>query len=629
MGTTSGLRRLAAIVAADVAGFSRLVAYDEEGTLEALRSYRTEFIDPQVKKFGGRIANTAGDSLLIEFPSVVEAVRCSLAIQAGIAERNEGLSRREKIAFRIGINVGDVIEHDGDILGDGVNVAARLEGLADPGGICLARAARDQIRDKIEIDLEDLGNIEVKNIRRPVRVFKVKKSPDSNPANQSQLTGNRLHKVFLSATAILLAAVATGLFWMYVWPNRSHETFDAIELPQLSANLPSIAVLPFANMSEDKAQEYFSDGISEDIIIGLSKISGLIVVARNSTFSYKGKRTSTEQIARELSVGHLLEGSVRRAGDRVRITAQLVDASTGNQIWGERYDRPLTDVFAVQDEVAAKIVSQLAIKLTADETNQLQRRMTVDPDAYDMLLRGIEALRRYSRETNKEALAYFEKAVAIEPNYARAHANIGYVHALDIFNGYATDRGRAIDLANKSLERAEQADPTVPQIYMARSTLLRAIRRYEESLADAHKFVQLEPGSDDGYVALGLTLNYVGRHKEALEAANIALRLNPVASVFHYFAQGMALFHLERFEEAAAALTKIIERNPSFLRGHLLLAAAYGHLGRIDDAEWEAAEAASLLPGLSISQQASLVPYKRQEDVDRYLNGLKKAGIRE
>ncbi len=389
-------RKLAAILAADVAGYSRLMSRDEEGTLRDLKAHLGELIEPRIAQHRGRIVKRTGDGLLVDFASAVEAVRCALAIQSGMAERNSTASGDGRIEFRIGINVGDVIIEGDDIYGDGVNIAARLEGIAEPGAIFVSRAVRDSVRDKLEIVLEDLGERPVKNISKPVRVFRI--STGDPPA------GVR------SAAA-----------------------------PPPVPDKPSIAVLPFDNMSGDAEQEYFSDGITEDVITDLSKISGLFVIARNSSFSYKGKATRVQDIGRELGVRFVLEGSIRKAGNRVRITAQLVDADSGGHLWADRFDRELTDIFATQDEVVDKIVAALAIKLTPREKRQLRRRGTNNVEAYDFWWRARELLGRGTREATAQARAMHRRAIEIDPRFAAPHAGLAFTTVSDYINGWAPD----------------------------------------------------------------------------------------------------------------------------------------------------------------------------------------------
>ncbi len=626
-------------MATDVVGYSRLMGKNEAGTLAALKSHRQDIIDPEIAAHHGRIVKLMGDGALVEFASVVDAVECAVAIQRGMVGRHDGVPEGRRIDFRIGINIGDVIIEGDDIYGDGVNVAARIEGLADPGGICISRAARNQIRDKLDYALEDLGEQQLKNIARPVRVFRV--ASDGEAAGATVATAGGGRKPWQWAAAGVVVAMVGGLaIWQLrpsaPMPAPAEVTATAPEVvsepaaaPVQLPDKPSIAVLPFTNMSGDPEQEYFSDGITEDIITDLSKVSGLFVVARNSSFTYKGKAVKVRVVGRELGVRHVLEGSVRKSGGRVRITAQLIDATTGDHVWAERYDRELTDVFAVQDEVTQEIVSVLAVKLSAEEAARLRRAVRVDPDAYDMLLRGLALQRRYSRETIAESLEYFEKAIAIEPRYARAHANIGYSRSIEVLNGWSEDREAALREAESHIEEAVRLDPTLPQVHFAASLLYRIRRQLDEALMAIHKAIELKPNYAEGYGSLAMVLIYAGRADEGLEAVQTSMRLNPFNGFFVYWVLGQAYFHLERYDEAAVQFERAVEANPQFLRGHLLLAATYGQLGRIEDAEWEAQEALVLLPELTLRQRRAIVPYKKQADVERYIDGLRKAGIPE
>jgi adenylate cyclase len=625
-------RRLTAILVADVVGYSRLMGEDESGTVASLKEHRAELLEPKASQYNGRIIKLMGDGVLMEFDSVVEAVAFAVEVQCAIQGHNADLPEQRKVLYRVGLNIGDVIVEGDDIYGDGVNVAARLEGLSDAGGICITGNVRDQIRDKLDLNFENLGDVEVKNIARPVSAFKVvmddKAIALTTPIVQVAAQPARSSRMIIGAAmGLVILALGAGL-WSYQ-SQPGAELASVAQLTQPLADKPSIAVLPFLNMSGDKQQEYFSDGITEDIIIDLSKIGGLLVIARHSSFLYKSKSTNIRDISRELGVQHILKGSVRKAGGRVRITAQLIDGETGDHIWAERYDRDLVNIFAIQDAATKKIVAALAVKLGAREKASLDRTVRTDPDAYDMLLRGVARLRRYTRETNAEARAYFEKALAIDPSYGRAYANLGFTHVLDVLDGYSLDPKTSLALAEKALDEAVRVNDTLPQIYSARSTLFRIRRQYDRSLADSRKILQLDPNNDQGYATMAFTLNYMGRPKDGLAAIKKALRLNPHTPYFYLFAQGMSLFQLERHEDAAAVLQKLVERNPGFIRGHLLLAATYGHLGRNEDAEWAAQEALTLLPGLTISQRRKIVPYGREVDINRYLSGLRKAGLPE
>ena len=404
-------RRLAAIFAADVAGYSRLIGADEEGTLERLMAHRRELIDPKIAEHQGRIVKTTGDGVLVEFASPVKAVRCAIEVQHGMVDRNADVPQEQRIEFRIGINLGDVIVEDGDIYGDGVNVAARLEGIAEPGAVYISRAVRDFVNDQTEMALEDLGEKPLKNIAKPVRVFRIA-APDRAVA----------------------APAAAGS------PALPHK--------------PSIAVLPFANMSGDAEQEYFSDGMTEDLITDLSKISGLFVIARNSSFAYKGQSVKVQEIGRDLGVRFVLEGSIRKAGNRVRITAQLIDAGSGGHLWAERFDRDLTDIFATQDEVVEKIVGALAVTLTQGEEQRLRRRGTANVEAYEFWLRARELLSRSTREAVAQARAMHRRAIELDPHFAAPHAGLALAAISDYVSDWAPDPAQALDESERWARRA-------------------------------------------------------------------------------------------------------------------------------------------------------------------------------
>jgi adenylate cyclase len=615
-------RRLAAILAADVVGYSRLMGADEAGTLAALKAHQRELFDPKISEHHGRIVKLMGDGALVEFPSVVEAVTCAAAIQRGMAMRNAGLDEGSRIAFRIGINLGDVIVEGDDIYGDGVNVAARLEGLAEPGGICVSNAVHEQIRDKLDLAMEDLGAIQVKNIARPVQAFRVVTAGDTaEPPGKRRRT--RLRPAVGAAAVILVAAVG-ALVWLRPW-TATVETVP-IERP---SDLPAIAVLPFDNMSGDPEQEYFSDGITEDLITDLSRVSGLFVIARNSVFTYKDAPVKVQQVGRELGVAYVVEGSVRKAGDRVRINAQLVDAATGRHLWADRYDRELTDVFALQDDVVQKIVEALAVRLTADEEVRLDQSAKVVPEAYDLLLRGLARLRRFTGEDVAAARGLFERAIAVDPQFARAHADIAWTHALDVAFGWTDSPDDSLQQAVEMAEHALALDESVPQVHMALSSIHRRQRRFDDSVAAARRAIELDPNYADGYAQLANSLIYEGRPEEALKAIDTATRLNPRNPFFFRQIVGHAHFLSGRYDEAAAAFEKVLERNPHFISARLTLAAAYAHLGRIEEAEWEAQEILTLQPNFTLAQEQERSTYNRPADLERYIGGLRKAGLPE
>jgi adenylate cyclase len=619
-------RRLSAILAADVVGYSRLMGADEAGTLAALKACRNEVIDPKIAAHGGRIVKLMGDGALVEFPSVVEAVQCAVEIQQDMAEWNIAIADDRRIEFRIGINVGDVIVEGDDIYGDGVNIAARLEGLAEPGGICISHTVHDQIRDKLDLTVDDLGEVEVKNIARPVRVFRLVTDGRTVPGPGKPRRALRRRTVVTAATAVVLGALTVAVAWdlfLNLFPPAGQ---PPEEVPAVDA--PGIAVLPFDNMSGNPEEDYFSDGITEDLITDLSQVSGLFVIARNTMFTYEGKAVKVQDVARELGVRYVLEGSVRRAGDRIRVNAQLVDARDGHHLWAERFDREMTDVFALQDEVTQRIVSALAVKLTTDEEARLSSAAAVHPEAYDVLLRGLERYRRYSRETNDEARQFFERAIALDPQFARAYADLALTYYLDALFGWAS-----VDQSIRQAQEAGQAalalDQFLPQVHFALSDVYRIQKRHDDAIAEARRAVELDPNYADGYAVLGLSLIYSGRHQEGLEATQKAMRLNPRHPFFYVHNLGHAHFLMGRYEEAISAFEKVLESNPHFPGAHLLLAAAYGQLGRVEDAEWEAAEVLTLLPQFSIADEQQTAQYKEPTDLERYIEGLRKAGLPE
>jgi adenylate cyclase len=575
-------RRLAAIFAADVAGYSRLIGADEEGTLARLRAHLRELIDPKIAEHQGRIVKTTGDGLLAEFASPVRAVRCAIEVQHGMFDRNADVPDEQRIEFRIGINLGDVIVEDGDIYGDGVNVAARLENIAEPGAVYVSRAVRDFILDKPEIVVEDLGDRPLKNIAKPVRVFRIG-LPDAASG---------------AARAAPLAA-----------PHK-----------------PSIAVLPFANMSSDAEQEYFSDGITEDLITDLSKVSGLFVIARNSCFAYKNKSVKVQEIGRDLGVRYVLEGSIRKAGDRVRITAQLIDAETGGHLWAERFDRELKDIFSTQDEVVEKIVGALAVTLTRGEEQRLHRRGTKNVAAYEAWLRARELLARGTRESVAEAQAMHRRAIEIDPNFAAPHAGLALAAISDYVSGWR-DPAQSLDEAERWARRALELDDQEPVSHMALGNARLWRRDHDGALAEGRRMIALDPNFAQGYMSVGVILMYAGRAAEALEPMATAMRLDPryPSIVLHFLAQ--ANFSLGHYELAAKQLLERIARTPGTDGSRMLLAACYGHLERADDARAAWAGLLEVNPEFSLTQRERVLPYKDASDFRRIVDGLAKAGL--
>jgi len=626
-------RRLAAILAADVVGFSRLVGEDEEGTLARLKATRMEVIEPRLARHHGRMVKLMGDGALVEFASVVDAVSCAVDIQQAITQRAAGQAERDRILYRIGINVGDIVVEGDDILGDGVNIAARLEGLAEPGGICISGKVYDEVRTKLDFAYEDLGKQRLKNIEEPVRVYAIRTEGD-DAGVYSAPPRRRSPALPLAVAAAAAILIGVGLtVWLRPWQAEvsriAAPAATSAQFPVLSGDRPSLAVLPFDNLSNDPEQEYFVDGMTEDLITDLSQISGLLVIARNSVFVYKGRAVNVQQIGRELGVNYVLEGSVRRAGNRVRINAKLVSAADGTHIWAERFDREITDVFALQDAVTRKIVTALAVRLTQGEDMRLSRGGEVSPDAYDTLLRGLARLRRFTPEDNRQSRDFFERALALDPNFARAHADLAFSYSTDLSSGWIASPEETLLLAKKHAKIALELDPGMREVYFSMGSVYLRERRFDEAIESALRAIKIDPNYADAYGQIAWVLMYAGRAGEGLELIEQAMRLNPHYPFFYSTVLGQIYFHLQRFPEAAEAFEAVVNRNPEFSNGRQLLAATYGHLGRIEDAEWEAGELLTLLPNFTISAERARAPYKRAEDLELYIEGLRKAGLPE
>jgi adenylate cyclase len=527
-------RKLTAILSADVKGYSRLMGEDEEATIRTLTAYRA-VIGRLIQQHRGRVVDSPGDNLLAEFASAVDAVQSAVAIQKELQTRNAELPDQRKMQYRIGINVGDVIVEGDRLYGDGVNIAARLEGLAEPGGICLSGTVYDQVENKLALGYRFLGEQVVKNIAKPVRVYRVKE-----------------------AEAIATAQV-----------NRE-EAGARLPLP----DKPSILVLPFINMSNDPEQEYFGDGITEDITTDLSKISSLFVISRNSAFTYKGKAAKAQDISREMGVRYVLEGSVRKTGERIRITAQLIDATTDHHLWSERYDRSLKDIFALQDEIVQKIVTTLKLQLTLQEQGVIAHKHTNNLEAYDTFLRGIGYFWRLTKEANAQARQLWEKALALDPQYAEAYAWLGWTYWLEWSWRWSADPQtprRALALA----QQAVALDDFLPGAHSVLSLVYAQIQQYDQALAEGERAIALDPNNADSYAWHAVVLNYAGRSEEAVRMVEQAMRLNPHYPSLYLAHLGVAYGLTGRHAEAVTILKEVIRRSPDYLGAHLGLAASY------------------------------------------------------
>ena len=579
-------RKLAAILAADVVGYSRMMAADEAGTLAALKRHRETVFDPAVAAHKGRVVKLIGDGTIVEFASVIDAVNCALLVQRPAEHAPDQRASQAAIVLRIGINLGDVIMEGDDLYGDGVNIAARLEPLAEPGGICISSIVNESIGNRIDVRFQDGGDITVKNIDRPIRVW-------------------RWHP---SITAVPSPSIA---------PN-----------PGPNGTRQSIAVLPFTNMSGDPEQEYFSDGISEDIITDLSKIAGLTVIARNSSFTYKGRSVDVREIGRELGVRSVLEGSIRRAGQRVRITAQLIDATSGSHLWAERYDRDLTDIFAVQDEVTTQIVGALKVTLSPAEKARLVEKEPSNIAAYDCVLRGREIMlgKDKNRETFVEAVTYFKKALELDANYSQAYASLGFAHMFDYQNRWSDDPDKSLKLAREYAQKAIDNDPNEPMAHGAAALTAIFEKDFDRAQAEVDRTLALNPSSALAHNLLGTIRSYSGRPLEAIPAIEQAMRLDPAFRPQFLHFLGIAYLLAGKYETAAAMLRQRILLVPNTDFSRAVLAATLGHLGEIAEARRVWAELMKINPKFSFSAYIGRQPM-RPDDAERVVAGLAKTGL--
>jgi adenylate cyclase len=617
-------RKLAAILYADVAGYSRLTGEDEEGTHRTLRAY-LDAITSHIQVHEGRVVHYAGDAVLAEFATVSDALSCAVEVQRDLKTRNEDLPGERKVQFRIGVNLGEVIVDQDEIYGDGVNIAARLETLADPGGICVSEAVYSAIGNKLPLEYVFLGEQSVKNIEKPVRTYSVIFDADGAvqvPAKAS--TNTRLTRwSAIGAVAVVLLLAGMGLF---IWHSPQEPGTDAAErsAPLPLPDKPSIAVLPFSNMSGDPNQGYFSDGISEDIITDLSKVSNLRVIARNSSFSYRGKSVKIQTVGEELGVQYVLEGSVRKVDDRVRITAQLVKASDGYHVWAERYDRKLVDIFALQDEITHRIVSALLVELTPEEKEQLTHKTTDNFEAYDLFLQGLQHLN--SEVDVQLAQDLYQRAIELDPKFGRAYGALAVTLSRSYVRG-SSDSPETLDRALGLAQKAVMLNPYTPQTYWALGYVYLYRKEYDKAIDALQRAVTLAPNYADGYGLLALINNNLGRAKEAIRLIQKAMTLNPNYTWDYPYNLGRAYYAIGRYPDAVEALQKALARNPQATGAHWFLAASYVRLGQLDDAEWQVTELQTLNPNITLLRLSKTLPIKDEALLDELLADLRKAGL--
>ncbi len=588
-------RRLAAILVADVAGYSRLMGTDEEGVLARLKAARKSLFDPTIAAHRGRIVKTTGDGMLVEFASAVDAPRCAIEVQRAMVEQNATVSPAQRIEFRVGIHVGDIIVDDNDIFGDGVNIAARLEGIAEPGGVCISDDAQRQIRGKVDTAFEDMGPQSLKNISEPMRAWRLR----------------------MNANGSVAAPIEVPV-----------ESTQALALP----DKPSIAVLPFQNMSGDPEQEYFADGMVEDIITALSRFSGLFVIARNSTFVYKGKTIDIRQIGRELGVRFVLEGSVRKAGNQVRITGQLIDASTGAHLWADRFDGALKDIFDLQDDVAAKVVGAIAPKMEQAEVARAKRKPTESLDAYDYFLRGTETLYRQTPESVDEALRLLKKAIELDPDYAAAYGTAAYCYVMRKSSGWVVHREQDIAEASRFGRTAAKLgnDDAV-----ALSRAGHAVAYVAEDLDAGARFIdralELNPNLALAWFHSGWLRIWLGDPDTAIQHLERFRRMSPVDPLLMRTNCGIAFAHVlaGRYDKASSHAEEALNENPDSHQALRMAAMSHALAGRMERAQEMMERLRQIDPGLRVSNLKNLTPLRRPEDMTRYAEGMRMAGLPE
>ena len=628
-------RKLAAILSADVEGYSRLMDDDEEKTVRTLTSYRTAITD-LVQQFRGRVVDTPGDNLLAEFTSVVDAVNCAVEIQRELAERNAELPYNRKMEFRIGVNLGDVIEEEGRIYGDGINIAARVESLSEAGGICISGRAYDQVENKLGLEYEDLGEHQVKNITRPIRVYRVLSFPGAaahRVIQAKEALGRKWRKIALSSAVVVVVVVVLGV-WQFYMRRPSVEPASVEKMAFPLPEKPSIAVLPFDNISGDPEQDYIADGLTENIITGLSQIPEMFVIARNSVFTYKGKPVKIKQVSEELGVKYVLEGSVQKTGDRLRVTAQLIDALKGGHLWAERYDRELKDLFKLQDEITIKILIALEVKLLRGRSIDLDWVRTDNFEAWRHSVKGNHHFNRFTKMDKRKAREHYEQALKLDPDFAAPWMMLAFTHVRDVTDGFSESPGdsikRALEIAQKTSERwpAPYRHSFTSMIYYLQGQL-------EKAIAEGEKAVALAPNDTGAHILLAVALTAGARPEEAIVHAEMAMRLEPYYPA--WFLSDVLLpsySQAGRYEEMLPIAEKLFERA---LKGeyppqmaHRLLASSYARLDRMEEARDHAAKSLKIDPNFSVERwrrSPYLSVVKDQKWLDRIAEMMRKAGL--
>ena len=622
-------RKLIAVLSADVKGYSRLMSMDEEATVRTLNTYK-QVMGDFIRHYGGRVVDAPGDNLLAEFASVVDAVQCAVEIQKELKTRNAELSENRRMEFRIGVNLGDVIEEQDRIFGEGVNLAARLESLAEPGGICISGTAFDQVKNKLSLGYEYFGEQAVKNIAEPVRVYKVLMEPDAagKVIGETKVKPRKWQRSALALAVVLIIIVAALAIWRFYLRPPPVEVASKEKMAFPLPDKPSIAVLPFVNMSGDPKEEYFSDGITEEIITALSKTPHLFVISRQSTFTYKSKPVKVKQVSEELGVRYVLEGSVRKAGDKVRITAQLIDALTGHHLWAERYDRELKDIFALQDEITMKIITALHVKLTYGETVNIMSKSTKNLEALIKYMQAVANLTRYTKEGTSMGRKLAEEGIALDPKYPRGYVALAQTHILDVLLGTTDSPEKSLAKAMEVTQKAIALDESESSAHGVLSTIYLMLRQYDKAIAQVERAISINPNDIGNLNRLGFILCNAGRSEEAISVLKSGRRLSPIPAQLYFVNLAMSYHLTEQYKEAIETAKEGLQQVPNNILLYLQLAATYSMMGRQEEARASAAEVMKINAKFTLEQYSKTIYFKNQADIDRTIEALRKAGLK-
>jgi adenylate cyclase len=628
-------RKLTAILSADAVEYSRLMAEDETATVKTIASYR-EIMATLIKQHRGRVVDSPGDNLLAEFSSVVDAVQCAVAVQNEFQTRNAELAENRRMEFRIGINLGDVIDEEDRIYGDGVNVAARLEAMADPGGVCVSKSAFDQIETKLPLGYEYLGEQPVKNIPKPVGAYRVLMKPDAagKVIGEKRFLGRYSRRTAMAAI-IILVMVAGGLVsWnIYLQQSKKVEPASVEKMTYPLPDKPSVAVLPLINISGDSEQTYLVDGLTENIIAGLSKIPEMFVIARNSSFTYKGKSVKVQQVAEDLGVRYVLEGSVQRSGEQLRVTAQLIDALNGHHVWSEKYDQKMEDFFSVQDEIALNIAIAMQVKLTQGEQAKV-RHSTNNLEAWSLAVKAHGLFETYAREDNAKARELFKKAVELDPNYAYAWSYLGWTYWIDgVYYSANYDRKKSFESAVEMVEKALTVDDKSSDAHALLSAIFLSQQKYDEAVDSGKKTIDLDPNSSENHAIVAITMQNLGRFEEAIALLKQAMRLDPYYPDWYRYRLGACYRMVGRYEESAKALEEMVRRDQesgatvSWDRNYLYLATTYSMMGRLEEARDLVSKALEFNPKMTTELWRKRFQYKDPKYTDRIIDALRNVGL--